>query len=75
MSDHTPTVADLCSAIADGSIVTTLDGETYQISTYELRRYFNRHRSQESLPMSAPQESLAADDPGNWTATMQTFVA
>ncbi|HVB73356.1 MAG TPA: hypothetical protein VNE38_07330 [Ktedonobacteraceae bacterium] len=75
MSDHTPTVADLCSAIAEGSIVATLDGETYQVNMYELRRYFNRHRSQTGLPTSTPQESLAADDPDNWTATIQTFVA
>ncbi len=44
MSDHIPTLADVCSAIAEGSIVATLDGTMYQINALELRRYLNKSR-------------------------------
>ena len=75
MSNHTPTFADLCSAIADGSIDATLDGGTYQVSVYQLRRYFNRTRSLPALPTSASQSSLAVNDPVSWSAFFQTSVA
>ena len=75
MYDHTPTFADLCSAIADGSIEATLDGTTYQVSLYELRRYFNRSGSLPVLPTSASQTSLAVDGSGSWSANMHSFVA
>ena len=75
MSDHTPTLADLCSAIAEGSIAATLDGATYQVSIYELRRYFNRHRSQPTPPTSGSQARFATDNTGNWSAFISTVVA
>ncbi len=43
MSDHIPTFADLCSAIAEGRLSAASDGSTYQVSALELRRYFNKH--------------------------------
>ena len=75
MSNHTPTFADLCSAIAEGNIGATLDGDTYQLSVYELRRYFNKSRSLPHLLSSGLPASLAVDDLMNWSASMQTSVA
>ena len=75
MSNHTPTFADLCSAIAEGAIGATLDGEMYQLSVYELRRYFDRSRSLPTLFSSDSPTSLVASDPVNWTAFTRTSVA
>ena len=75
MSDHTPTFADLCSAIAEGAIEATLDGTTYQVSVYALRRYFNKSRSLSTLLSSGLPLSLAVKDPGSWFASIQTSVA
>ncbi len=41
MFDHTPTLAEVCSAIADGRLTSTSDGQDYQINALELRRYFS----------------------------------
>ena len=75
MSNRTPTLADLCSAIAEGTIGATLDGEMYQLSVYELRRYFNKSRSLPHLLSSGLPASLAVNDAGNWSASMRTSVA
>jgi hypothetical protein len=75
VSDHTPTFADLCSAIAEGTIGATFDGETYQLSVYELRRYFNESRSLPHLLSSALPASLTDNDAGNWVASIRTSVA
>jgi hypothetical protein len=45
MSDPIPTLADVCSAIAEGRLAASSDGSTYQVSAFELRRYFNTRRS------------------------------
>lgn len=45
MSDHIPTLADVCSAIADGQLAAASDGSTYQINAFELRRHFNKRYS------------------------------
>ncbi len=45
MSDHIPTVADVCSAIAEGRLAASSDGSTYHVNALELRRYFNKRRS------------------------------
>ena len=45
MPDYTPTFADVCSAIADGGLIATLEGSTYAVNALELRRYFNRSRT------------------------------
>jgi len=57
MPDYTPTFAELCSAIADGGVIATLDGSVYEINAFELRRYFSKARV---LPgfSSEQQESL-----------------
>jgi len=45
MSDHIPTLADVCSAIAEGQLAVASDGSTYQINALELRRHFNKRYS------------------------------
>jgi hypothetical protein len=45
MFDQTLTLADVCSAIAEGRLAVTSDGRTYEVSALELRRYFNERRS------------------------------
>ena len=75
MSNTTPTFADLCSAIAEGSIGATIDGEMYQLSMYDLRRYFNKSRSLPHLLSSGLPASLAVNDPASWSAPRRTSVA
>ena len=57
MPDYTPTFAELCSAIADGGVIATLDGSMYEVNAFELRRYFSKIRA---LPGISPwsEESL-----------------
>jgi hypothetical protein len=45
MSDHIPTLADVCSAIAEGHLAVASDGSVYQVNAFELRRHFNQLRS------------------------------
>ena len=45
MSDRIPTLAEVCSAIAEGRLSVSSDGSTYQISARELRRYFSNNSS------------------------------
>jgi hypothetical protein len=45
MFDQIPTLADVCSAIAEGRLATTSDGWVYEVTALELRRYFNERRS------------------------------
>ena len=49
MPDRIPTLADVCSAIAEGQISFSTDGATYQISALELRRYRNKQHSLPSI--------------------------
>ncbi len=42
MSERFPTLADVCSAIAEGRLSANSDGSTYQLNAFELRRYFNK---------------------------------
>jgi hypothetical protein len=42
MSDRIPTLADVCSAIAEGRLPVASDGSMYQVNVFELRRYFNK---------------------------------
>lgn len=44
MPDYMPTFAELCSAIANGGVIATLDGSVYEVNAFELRRYFNKSR-------------------------------
>jgi hypothetical protein len=45
MSDRIPTLAEVCSAIAEGRLAVSSDGSTYQVSAFELRRYFGNNCS------------------------------
>jgi len=49
MFDQIPTLADVCSAIAEGRLTATSDGQVYEVSALELRRYFNNCRSLPTL--------------------------
>lgn len=75
MSDRIPTLADICSAIAEGQIAVAVDGSMYQINALELRRYLNKYRT---LPVistaSAPDASTCANQ-GEWTAPSNISVA
>ncbi|GCE28222.1 hypothetical protein KDA_37060 [Dictyobacter alpinus] len=42
MPDHIPTLADVCSAIAEGHLIAASDGSMYQVSAFQLRRHFNK---------------------------------
>ena len=75
MSDHVPTLADVCSAIAEGSIVASLDGTMYRINALELRRYLNRSRPLPTITTAAFQVSSQHTDPGNWPDTSHTSIA
>ena len=74
MSDRIPTLADLCSAIADGRIVANIEGSMYTVNALELRRYLNTFRSLPTIS-SAPQTALSSlADSSNWSAAAQTTV-
>lgn len=80
MSDHIPTLADVCSAIAEGHIAVAVDGSMYQVSAFELRRYLNKLRSLPSLsvstaPTTSAQDPLLSSDSGDWSASVRTSVA
>ncbi len=64
MPDYTPTFAELCSAIADGGVIATLDGSVYEVNAFELRRYFSRARALPGIS-SSPEESMQADGERN----------
>ena len=70
MSDRIPTLADVCSAIAEGQISFSTDGNTYQISALELRRYRNKHRLLPSITSLLTESSPSAVD-----STIQSSVA
>lgn len=70
MSDRIPTLADVCSAIAEGHIPVAVEGPMYQVNALELRRYFNKLRSLPSLA-SLLDHSQYADCP-EWSTTTPT---
>ena len=74
MSDRIPTLADLCSAIADGRIIATLEGSMYAVNAYELRRYLNKFRSPSTISSTIPPALLALAESINWSASPQTSV-
>ena len=75
MSDQTLTFADICTAIADGSIVATFDGSTYSVSPFELRRYLKKSRSQPTISSTDIPTSSLLNEASNWSANGQTSVA
>ncbi|MDQ6659417.1 MAG: hypothetical protein M3Z24_00465 [Chloroflexota bacterium] len=68
MSDRIPTIGDLCSAIADGYIATTIDDSMYELSVFEVRRYLNRYRSlpTPTLASASEQASTLHSDTDTW---------
>ena len=75
MADRIPTFGDLCSAIAEGHVASTVDGGMYQLNALELRRYLNKFRS---LPKaSSATDSITSPHPDaeTWTTSVQTSVA
>ena len=74
MSDHIPTLADLCSAIAEGSIVATIEGSMYSVNAYELRRYLNKFRSLPTISSTIPLAITSLAESSNWSASTQTSV-
>jgi inhibitor of KinA sporulation pathway (predicted exonuclease) len=77
MPDRLPTLADVCSAIAEGQIDAAVDGTMYQVNAYELRRYLNKHRPLPTITFSLTptQDSLLCSDSEDWTTPVQTSVA
>ena len=65
MPDYTPTFADLCSAIADGGVLATLDGSMYEVNAFELRRYLNKSRVLPGISSLQPQPFQEGGDAGN----------
>ena len=74
MSDRIPTMADLCSAIADGSIVATLAGSMYTVNALELRRYLNTFRSLPTISSTTQSALSSLAESSNWSASAQTSV-
>jgi len=74
MSDRIPTMADLCSAIADGSIVATLEGSMYTVNALELRRYLNTFRSLPTISSTTQSALSSLAESSNWSASAQTSV-
>ena len=74
MSDRIPTLADLCSAIADGSIVATLEGSMYTVNALELRRYLNTFRSLPTISSTHQTTLSSLAESSNWSATAQTTI-
>ena len=76
MADRTPTLGDLCSAIAEGHIAATLDGAMYQLNVFELRRYLNKFRS---LPLPTittvlEQSPSSHSSSRNWPASQISII-
>jgi len=75
MTNRIPTLADVCSAIAEGHIAAAVDGSMYQVNAFELRRYLNKLCS---LPTPIVS-SLSTQDPGSdsseWATPVRISVA
>jgi hypothetical protein len=71
MSDHIPTLADLCFAIAEGQLSADIEGDMYRINALELRRYFNK-----SWPLpSTSRPPLSRNNTNPWPSSSQISVA
>jgi hypothetical protein len=73
MSDRIPTLADLCSAIAEGRIAATVDGSTYSVNALELRRYLNKFRSLPTISCSDTQIAVPHAEASNWSASQSSI--
>lgn len=81
MPDCFPTLADVCSAIAEGRIDAAIDGSMYHINAFELRRLVGKPRSLPTITFSAAtsvpcsQEPLPCSDVTDWPTSVQSSVA
>jgi len=76
MADRTPTLGDLCSAIAEGQVAATVEGAMYQLNVFELRRYLNKFRS---LPLPTittvlEQSRSSQATSSNWSASQVSII-
>lgn len=67
MADRVPTVADLCCAIAEGHVAATVDGGTYKLSAYELRRYLHKIRALAIISPRFDQLLSSHSDHDTWS--------
>ena len=74
MSDRIPTLADLCSAIADGRIPANLEGSMYAVNALELRRYLNTFRSLPTISLTRPTALSSLADANSWSTSTQTTI-
>ncbi len=63
MPNYIPTFAELCSAIADGGVLATLDGSDYEVNAFELRRYFSKPSLLPGISALPQQLSQTGSDP------------
>ncbi len=75
MSDHVPTLADICSAIADGHIDASVEGDVYQLNARELRRYLRRLHSRSSATIPVAPEPMSSSETNLWAALARISVA
>ncbi|HLL79057.1 MAG TPA: hypothetical protein VKT25_06130 [Ktedonobacteraceae bacterium] len=75
MTDQTPTFADLCNAILEGSLPATLSGSMYEVNALELRRFLGRFRSSQNVAFALPQISTESSDAQPWSSTSHSSVA
>ena len=77
MPDRLPTLADVCSAIAEGHIDAAVDGSMYSVNAFELRRYLNKLRPLPTVNLSASpaQDPLLCSDTSDWSTPVQSSVA
>jgi hypothetical protein len=75
VTDRTPTLADLCCAIADGSLVAQLNGSMYEVNALELRRYLSKFRGIPSLSFASLESAPLGSDSQQWSGSTHTSVA
>lgn len=75
MADRIPTFADLCTAIVEGQIPTTVDGSMYQMNALDIRRYLNKFRSLPALSSTSEQNPPSHSDAADWSVSVKTSVA
>ena len=72
MADRIPTFADICSAIAEGSLASTIDGAMYAVNALDLRRYLNTFRS---LPVISTATTQVRSQQNESTGTIRPTLA
>jgi hypothetical protein len=70
MFDQILTLADVCSAIAEGRLAATSDGRVYEVTARELRRYFNERHS---FPPLTYVQVLSGGDFDSSASSLRSF--